>query len=156
MSDHDVANSDATEAEHEQPHGEHHGSMKLFVGVFILLLFLTTCSFLAANSFLMNTPSVGWAVMMSISCAKAALVICFFMHMLWEASWKFVLTIPASMMSIILVLMLVPDIGRRTHYYSESRWRYAAEPEQDHLSAESDTEATHAKDGDEADGEEEE
>ena len=33
---------------------------------------------------------------------------------MWEANWKYVLTIPASMMSIFLVLMLVPDIGRRT------------------------------------------
>ena len=59
---------------------------------------------------------------------KALLVILFFMHMLWEANWKYVLTIPASMMSIFLLLMLVPDIGRRTTKYAEERWLYAAEP----------------------------
>ena len=70
-----------------------------------------------------------WAMMMAVSCAKAMLVILFFMHMLWEANWKYVLTIPASMMSIFLLLMLVPDIGRRTDRYSEERWLHAAEPE---------------------------
>jgi cytochrome c oxidase subunit 4 len=66
--------------------------------------------------------------MMAVSCAKAMLVILFFMHMLWEANWKYVLTIPASMMSIFLLLMLVPDIGRRTDRYSEERWLYSAKP----------------------------
>ena len=69
-----------------------------------------------------------WAMMMAVSCAKAMLVILFFMHMKWEANWKYVLTIPASMMSIFLLLMLVPDIGRRTDNYSEERWLHAAEP----------------------------
>jgi cytochrome c oxidase subunit 4 len=68
-------------------------------------------------------------MMMAVSCAKALLVILFFMHLLWEANWKYVLTIPASMMSIFLLLMLVPDIGRRTTKYSEERWLYAAEPQ---------------------------
>ena len=31
------------------------------------------------------------------------LVIMFFMHLMWEANWKYVLTIPASMMSIFLL-----------------------------------------------------
>ena len=51
--------------------------------------------------------------MMAISCTKAMLVIMFFMHLLWEANWKWVLTIPATFMSIFLMLMLVPDIGWR-------------------------------------------
>jgi hypothetical protein len=32
------------------------------------------------------------------------------------------------MMSIFLLLMLIPDIGRRTARYAEERWLYAAEP----------------------------
>jgi cytochrome c oxidase subunit 4 len=69
-----------------------------------------------------------WAAMMAVSCCKALLVILFFMHILWEANWKYVLTVPASLMSIFLMLMLVPDIGRRTIRYAEERWLYAAEP----------------------------
>ncbi len=34
--------------------------------------------------------------MMAVSCTKAMLVILFFMHVLYEANWKFVLTIPAA------------------------------------------------------------
>ena len=67
--------------------------------------------------------------MMAVSCTKAMLVILFFMHLLWEANWKYVLTIPAGMMSIFLMLMLVPDIGLRTRNYSEERLLHAAEPE---------------------------
>ena len=61
------------------------------------------------------------------------LVISFFMHLRWEASWKYVLTIPASVMSIFLVLMLVPDVGRRTETYSYEREIYAAEPNAGHV-----------------------
>jgi cytochrome c oxidase subunit 4 len=62
------------------------------------------------------------------------LVIMFFMHLLWEANWKWVLTIPASFMSIFLMLMLVPDIGWRQNngfaHYSDERLLYAADPPQ--------------------------
>lgn len=126
MSDHEAHNADGD-------HAEHHGNMKTFVTVFISLCILTACSFTFANvDFIMQTPAVGWALMMAISCGKAMLVITFFMHMLWESNWKFVLTIPASMMSVFLVLMLIPDIGLRTRHYSESRWRYAPEPQEVH------------------------
>ena len=60
--------------------------------------------------------------------AKALLVMLFFMHLLWEANWKYVLTIPASIMSVFLLLMLFPDIKMRTKHYAEERWLYAATP----------------------------
>ena len=75
---------------------------------------------------------VAWAFMMAVSCTKAMLVIMFFMHLLWEANWKWVLTIPASFMSIFLMLMLVPDIGWRQNNgfarYSSDRLLFAADP----------------------------
>jgi cytochrome c oxidase subunit 4 len=77
----------------------------------------------------MDTPTIGMAGMIAVSCGKAMLVILFFMHLKWEANWKYVLTVPASIMSIFLMLMLVPDVGRRTRYYAESRWLHAAVPE---------------------------
>jgi cytochrome c oxidase subunit 4 len=83
-----------------------------------------------SNEFLrVNAPGVMWASMMAVSCAKAMLVILFFMHLKWEANWKYVLTVPASIMSIFLLLMLIPDVGRRTNRYSEERWQHAAEVE---------------------------
>ena len=70
--------------------------------------------------------------MMAVSCTKAMLVIMFFMHLLWEANWKWVLTIPASFMSIFLMLMLVPDVGWRQNngyaHYSEERLLFAPDP----------------------------
>ena len=39
----------------------------------------------------------------------------FFMHLIWEANWKYVLTFPAALMCVFLVLMLVPDVGLIFH-----------------------------------------
>jgi cytochrome c oxidase subunit IV len=106
---------------------EHHGSMATYLTVFATLVVLTIISFAVGNSHSLrvNAPGVMWAAMMAISTAKAMLVILFFMHMKWEANWKYVLTIPASIMCVFLVLMLIPDIGRRTKYYSEDRWLHS-------------------------------
>ena len=58
----------------------------------------------------------------------ASLVAAIFMHLKWEANWKYVLTVPASIMSVFLMLMLIPDIGLRTRWYAEERWLYAPLP----------------------------
>jgi cytochrome c oxidase subunit 4 len=113
----------------DQEHG--HSGVGKYVAVFVALVILTAISFAVGNSETLrhNSPGTMWAMMMAVSCCKAMLVILFFMHILWEANWKYVLTIPASMMSIFLLLMLIPDIGRRTEKYSEERWLYAPQPE---------------------------
>lgn len=72
---------------------------------------------------------------MGVSCAKAMLVIMVFMHLTWEANWKYVLTIPAAMMSCFLVLMLIPDVGLRGNKYSEERMVYAADKDPVHIEA---------------------
>jgi cytochrome c oxidase subunit 4 len=112
-------------------HDHGHGGVGKYVMVFLALCALTAVSFAVGNSETLrhNSPHTMWAMMMAVSCAKAMLVILFFMHMLWEANWKYVLTIPASMMSIFLLLMLIPDVGRRTDKYSEERWLHAAWPQ---------------------------
>ena len=131
----------ADHAHHDDhEHDEHHappGSGKYWA-VFISLVVLTIVSFLVGNSSALraNAPQVMWAAMMAVSSAKAMLVILFFMHLKWEANWKYVLTIPASVMSIFLLLMLIPDIGLRTRNYADERWLYAAEPEQPHAAEE--------------------
>ena len=99
--------------------------------VFLALCVLTGASFFTYSDLwpFQNTPSVGWAFMMAVSCTKALLVMLFFMHLKWEADWKYVLTIPASVMSVFLVLALVPDIGRRVngfYPYSDHRLDYVA------------------------------
>jgi cytochrome c oxidase subunit 4 len=114
---------------HAADHG--HGGVGKYVMVFFALCGLTAMSFAIGSSDYLrhHAPGTMWAAMMAVSCCKAMLVILFFMHILWEANWKYVLTVPASLMSIFLVLMLIPDIGRRTVKYAEERWLYAAEPE---------------------------
>ena len=50
------------------------------------------------------------------------------MHVLWEANWKYVLTIPAAMMAIFLALMLIPDVGMRNRMAAQERVLHMARP----------------------------
>jgi cytochrome c oxidase subunit 4 len=116
--------------DHQFTHAEGHHSVAKYIYVFIALCILTGASFFTYSRYWpwQEDPQIGWAFMMAVSCTKAMLVILFFMHVKYEANWKYVLTIPAGMMSIFLLLMLVPDIGLRMSHYSEERRLYAAEP----------------------------
>ena len=113
-------------------HGAHseHGGVGKYLAVFGALCILTAMSFFTYSSYWPFDKHVAWVFMIAISCTKAMLVIMFFMHLLWEANWKWVLTIPASFMSIFLMLMLVPDIGMRQNngygFYSFDRWRFTS------------------------------
>lgn len=113
---------------HDHDHDDH-GGMGKYVWVFLALLILTGISFGFGSliPYMKGAKGVAWAVMMAVSCMKALLVMLFFMHLLWEANWKYVLTIPASIMSLLVVLALVPDVGMRTKHYAEERSRFAAE-----------------------------
>ena len=132
-------------SDHAEPHGTHtyvgndgaheeHGGIGKYLLVFVALCVLTGFSFLTYFDFwrLHVSSHASRALMMAVSCTKAMLVITFFMHLLWEANWKWVLTIPATFMSIFLTLMLVPDIGMRQNngyaHYSEERYLYAPDP----------------------------
>lgn len=107
-----------------------HGSLKTYISVFIALCVLTGISFAVANSqALMANPAVGWSLMMAVSAGKALLVVLFFMHLKYEANWKYVLTIPTLGMAAFLVIALGPDIGARTAHYSEERWLQASPPQ---------------------------
>jgi cytochrome c oxidase subunit 4 len=97
-------------------HGdEHHVGVQFYVGVAVALVFLTACSYWTYTPLWPFGESIVikrfW--MMAVSCTKAMLVVLFFMHLKWEANWKWVLTIPASVMSALLIIALVPDVGRR-------------------------------------------
>ncbi len=111
-------------------HDEHHGaSLKTYLAVFFALCVLTMCSFLTYFDIWRShfSAHTGWAFMMAVSCTKAMLVILFFMHLKYEANWKYVLTVPAAFMSMFLILMLVPDVGMRGVRASEERRHYMAE-----------------------------
>lgn len=114
---------------HAHAHDDHEGIAK-YIYVFIALCVLTGASFFTYSSAwpFHNEPKIGWAFMMAVSCTKAMLVVLFFMHVKYEANWKYVLTIPAAFMSIFLILALVPDVGLRGHWISEEREQFMAEP----------------------------
>ncbi|MFM7034462.1 MAG: cytochrome C oxidase subunit IV family protein [Planctomycetia bacterium] len=129
MSDHGPITRPGGSPDDPVEHGEHgshhhaHGGIGKYIAVFLALCFLTTMSFLTYSPMWpwRDEPHVGWAFMMAVSCTKAMLVVLFFMHVLWEANWKYVLTIPAAMMAIFLAVMLVPDIGMRNRMVSQER-----------------------------------
>ena len=138
MSDHDIHSAhahgpitragDIPEHDEHDEHGQNghdhgHGGIGKYLLVFLALCGLTTMSFLTYSSVWpwRDQPHVGWAFMMAVSCTKAMLVVLFFMHVFWEANWKYVLTIPAAMMAIFLALMLVPDVGMRNRMVSQER-----------------------------------
>ena len=108
-------------------HHDDHGGLGKYAVVFICLCILTACSFMTTAEWWPFAKAPTWIFMMGVSCVKAMLVIMVFMHLMWEANWKYVLTIPAAMMSCFLVMMLIPDIGLRGNMYSEERSVYAAE-----------------------------
>lgn len=117
---HEAHGSGQGAPEHEH---EGHGGIGKYLLVFLALCALTTMSFLTYSPLWpwRSEPQVGWAFMMAVSCTKAMLVVLFFMHVFWEANWKYVLTIPAAMMAIFLAIMLVPDIGMRNRMVSQER-----------------------------------
>src|SRR6478736_4761231 len=123
-----------TEVGHDSHDYADHGGNGKYLVVFAALCGLTMCSFLTYFPFWRSHVPVpaSRALMMAISCTKAMLVIMFFMHLLWEANWKWVLTIPATFMSVFLGLMLVPDVGWRKNngyaHYSEERLLFAPDP----------------------------
>lgn len=123
-----------TASEHHDDHGdqnghEHQGGVGLYIFVFVALCILTSMSFFTYFDFWRQHVSIGVSrvFMIAVSCTKAMLVILFFMHLKWESNWKWMLTIPASMMSIFLVCALIPDIGLRMRHASHERMIHAAE-----------------------------
>jgi cytochrome c oxidase subunit IV len=116
-------------------HDEHVGIAK-YIYVFVALCVLTAMSFFTYSSYwpFHAQPNIGRSFMMAVSCTKAMLVILFFMHVKYEANWKYVLTIPAAFMSMFLLLALVPDIGMRGRRSSEERLLYMAEPQSEQTS----------------------
>ena len=103
--------------------------VKVYAAVFGALLALTITTVAVSK---LEFGEYNFIAAMTIAVIKAMLVIMFFMNLLWEANWKWVLTIPATFMSIFLMLMLVPDVGWRQNngyaHYSRERLLYAPDP----------------------------
>lgn len=116
MSDH--AHSLPSETHGHRHDEDDHSGVGKYIYVFAVLCVLTAASFWTYADWPVTwpyhrQPAVGWAFMLAVACTKAMLVILFFMHVKYEASWKYVLTIPPAIMSLLLMCALVPDIGKR-------------------------------------------
>jgi caa(3)-type oxidase subunit IV len=142
MAEENLAHEHVAGDGHDHGHADHtdHGGIGKYLIVFVALCVLTSASFFTYSSYWPFGRHEAWAFMMAVSCTKAMLVVMFFMHLLWEANWKWVLTVPATCLSICLVLMLVPDIGMRQNngyaWYSYQRLMYTALPPADELAVE--------------------
>ena len=131
MSDHDVNTEDH---EDHEDHDHMPTFNRVFVGLMVCTAISTLVGILISKGVFDGNELSGWGIMLTVSCVKAFLVITFFMHLKWEVgTWKWVLTIPASIMSLFLILMLVPDVGMRTNHYTDERTDRAAYkiPDQD-------------------------
>ncbi len=91
------------------------GGVGNYIAVFVGLCLLTGMSFLTTSEWWpwRDQPGFTRTFMMAVACAKALLVLLFFMHLKHEAGWKYILTLPACVMAIILAASLVPDVGFR-------------------------------------------
>jgi cytochrome c oxidase subunit 4 len=121
-----------TDAAHASHSSESHGlhAVKKYLYVCVALLILSALSFLTySDAFRATFQSVAARrmFMLAVSCAKAMLVVLFFMHLKYEANWKYVLTIPATFMSILLLMALVPDVGARVNGFWGAGMKYTAE-----------------------------
>lgn len=108
--------------ESKDHHAEHANHTPVFVAVFLMLCGLTAVSYWVANSSMMtDNLNMARGCLIAVSAAKAILVVTFFMHLWWEKRWKYVLTLPALILAVVMVLLLIPDIGLRTETYSTDR-----------------------------------
>lgn len=114
--------------EHAPLHAHSHTGQ--YFAVFLALCVLSAMSFLTYTDFWRQRFPIeaGRTFMMAVSCTKAMLVILFFMHVKYEANWKYVLTIPPAIMAVFLMLALVPDIGLRGRKTSPERAARMAQP----------------------------
>jgi cytochrome c oxidase subunit IV len=101
---------------------------------YLIFAALMVGTYLTVQAAFIDLGVFNTVVALGIACAKATLVILFFMHVKYEANWKYVLTIPASIMSVFLILALVPDVGFRNQEaiggrnVSSERLEHMAEP----------------------------
>ena len=153
MSEHEASHEQGASHEHDDVHNNY----RLFLTVSVLLVIATAASYWTFTDLwpFGESKEIKRLWMMAVSCFKASLVIIFFMHLKWEANWKWILTVPASFMCVLLTLALGPDVGMRVFNgfsgYSRERLMHSAELPHDkagqHHADVKHADAKHAKDG---------
>ncbi|RUL87193.1 cytochrome C oxidase subunit IV family protein [Tautonia sociabilis] len=94
-------------------HREHSSHVKAYLRVFLALLALTVAEYLYAR-LLTDAPAallIGGLLVLAV--IKAGLVGLFFMHLLFEGRWKYLVLVPTTFLASVTVLGLVPDLAYR-------------------------------------------
>ena len=92
-------------------HAEHTTSVRAYLVVFLALLVLTILEYVYARAFADAEFLVLVGGLVALAAVKAGLVGLFFMHLLFEGRWKYLLLIPTAFLASVVVLGLVPDIA---------------------------------------------
>ena len=79
--------------------------------IFFALVGLTAVSWLTDLMHMAAKPT--GVVVLTVALCKASLVTLYFMHLKYEARWKWFLLIPPLVVAVILALVLTPDVGHR-------------------------------------------
>lgn len=95
---------------HNHEHGfAHPAPLPLLYGVFFGLVFLTVLTLLLAG----NLGPFGFVVAMIIATGKAALVMAFFMHMMWDKPFNVLCFLGSVLFVFLFIGMTMTDTG---HY----------------------------------------
>ena len=100
-------------AEHGAPAHDPH--FKAYITVFIALCVLTGTSFLA--NLLLGQGHASMWIIMAVSVVKATLVAVIFMHLITDWPKVYCIIIPVSVMGVMMMIELLPDIVLSWHYY---------------------------------------
>ncbi len=100
-------------AHNHDDHGfAHPAPIKMLFGVFFSLVFLTALTLLLAG----NLGPFGFVVAMIIATAKAALVMGFFMHMIWDKPFNVLIFVCSTFFLFLFIGMTMID----TEHYQEN------------------------------------
>jgi len=91
-------------------HGGEHSTETQYMKIFFALIILTAvelgCVFMPMPKWMLIL------ILVALAFVKATLVGMYFMHLKFEGRWKYILIVPASMLAVVLIFALFPDVGR--------------------------------------------
>jgi caa(3)-type oxidase subunit IV len=91
---------------------DHGPTLKLYLTIFIALSVFTVISF-AVNDLVRHKvleAETGFALILGVAVVKAVLVGMIFMHLKYDWGRLFFIIIPVSIMGVLLIVVLLPDI----------------------------------------------
>lgn len=92
--------------------GDGHDSMDITaIGWYLFWLTVATSSTFIFAHWAIWGPFKQVLFTMMVSTCKASLVVGYFMHLKYELSWKWLLTIPPCILAVVCVLALLPDVS---------------------------------------------